>query len=400
MHPFESSRHTELGQTPIDSSRNRENFAISANLYQTERSGTSGEPRGAESQVLSNWVRSSTVKFLGIDKPRSPQLQHVDQAVTDLARVYQQGDGRAELHAALNVQQHLEKWEESGSSERISKRDNAATQLKLTTQRIIDDIYEKLEQKMQSVPSSEGLSGRSWIHGTDAIADIMASGDVYGGTAAFKLLGTDDRQREVIGSSRNNEGSDTGNTRIERGQEQHFFQALTELDGTTSTPGNAFVKGRQAADSKIRQGPQSHLPSWKYGTRPLMGVIECSASPDASDLQDEGKIRAIRVAAINSEHRATLSLRELQPTGMRMVNEGDAVRMFEYVAATNKEQLSQLPPQISVLKDSSWRGGGLNESINLLKDSGDYRRLMVEGDPSRWRTYNTKDVLKTLGYIE
>ena len=33
-----------------------------------------------------------------------------------------------------------------------------------------------------------------------------------------------------------------------------------------------------------------------------------------------------------------------------MINEGDAVRMFEYAAATNKEHLSQLPPQISVLK--------------------------------------------------
>ncbi len=81
-----------------------------------------------------------------------------------------------------------------------------------------------------------------------------------------------------------------------------------------------------------------------------------------------------------------------------MVNEGDAVRMFEYVAATNPERLSQLPSRISVLKDTSWEGGGLNESRNLLGNTGDYRRLMMTDDPAQWRTYNTQEVLRSLGY--
>lgn len=364
---------------------------------QRERSRTSGEQKRDESQVLDNWVSQSTTKFMGIIKPRSQELRSVDLAVERLAQAHKQRDGSTELRAALNVQQQVEKWEESGSSEQVSKRDRAVTQLKETTQRIIDHFYGHLEHKMQEVSASEGLSGRSWIHGTDAIAEIMVTGNVYGGTAALKLLGTDDRQREVIGTSRS---SSEGSTRIERGQEQHFYMALTERDGTLENAGNAYIKGRQAADKRLRQGPQSYLPSWKYGTRPLMGVIECPSSIEDDDLFDNEKIRSIRTDVMNPEHRSTLPLSELRPIGMRMVNEGDAVRMFEYVAHTNKNQLSQLPPKISVLRDTSWKGGGIEESKSLLRDSGDYARLMLTRDPSQWRTYNTQDVLQALGYID
>ena len=36
----------------------------------------------------------------------------------------------------------------------------------------------------------------------------------------------------------------------------------------------------------------------------------------------------------------------------------------------------------------------------MLSSSGDYKRLMVENDPSQWRTYDTNEVLKALKYIE
>ena len=288
MKSFERKANKEGDQIVSGSSRNKEDIGDvlrSKRSFQRMDSATVRVQGRNEERVLDTWVDQSTVKRMGIEKPRSQQLRQVDDAVTNLARTYQQGDERAVLHAALSVREQLENWESTKSSEHVSKRDHAVTELRNTTQRIVDTFYSKLAQKMKSVPSSEGLSGRSWVHGTDAMAEILATGDVYGGTAALKLLGTDKNQREVVGASREAEGS----TRIERGQEQHFYMALTESDGTTEKPGNAYIKGRQAADSKLRRGPLEHLPSWKHGLRPLMGVLEMQASTEDADLEDAQK---------------------------------------------------------------------------------------------------------------
>ncbi len=311
---------------------------------QKESEGSTDKAR----EVLDKWEAISTVKYSlllkKVETRRSDELKQVDAAVAELRSVYQQGksevepqqlesegkskqaeskdkskqaeskvepqlsERRIELHAALNVQRQVENWEASGSPEKASKRDDAFTQLKGAIGSIVDNFYSKSEQKMRSASSSDGLSGRVRIHGTDAIADILSTGEVYGGTAALKLLGTDGNQRKDVGLSQGEGGA--------RAQVQHFYMAVTNDNGVNSKPGNAFVKGRQAAESKLREGPQGHLPSWKHGMRPLMGVIEFGSPPDDTDLVEDGeKIRSIQTEEINRDHRSTLPIKDLNPVG-------------------------------------------------------------------------------------
>ncbi|GCF09841.1 emp24/gp25L/p24 family protein [Dictyobacter arantiisoli] len=374
---------------------NREVEQFQSGLYRTEHPTIIPESdlsrRQEESQLLKNWVSTSTVKvkFLRVDKPRSEALQGVDKTVASLAVAYEGRDDRSKFNAALDIRDQLEHWRETKQPEHISEREDAVTQLEHVVQSVIDNFYRPMEQRMRALPaSSENTFERVWIHGTDAIGEIMESGEIWGGTAALKILGRDNRQREAV----------AGQIAFDQAQEQHFFMALTEENGATASPGNAFTKGRQAADHKIREGSQSYLHSWKYADRPLMGVIEFPSHQEDADPQESETIRAIRTNESSEDYRSTLPLHDLNPIGIRMVNEGDVVRMLSYIHDTNKEQLSQLPQTIKVLRNSSWNGGSPNEWSALLGEKGDYKRLMTENNPSRWSVYRTNDVLRALGY--
>jgi hypothetical protein len=253
---------------------------------------------------------------------------------------------------------------------------NLVEQMKST-----DHLYTQLEERMRSVKATAGVSGRVWIHGTDVIAEILASGKVWGGTAALKIIGTDEDQRSAVAAE---------------GQKQHFFVAITEDDGVPPQPGNAFTKGRQAADSKIRSNTPP--PSWVHAGRPLMGIIEFKADPTKE--YKLGEVKAVPTVYDEKLKRSTLPLAELQPVGIRMISEGDVVRMLDYIHATDKTRLQALPPVIRVLAKTDWQGGDTSVCRAMLGDSGDYKRLVAEADPNAWRVYDTETVIRALGYVE
>lgn len=332
-------------------------------------------------EAIEDWVRISTVKSVvpGLSMPRSPALQEVDRAVADLAEVYR-GDERQAFAAAQAVAQRLRDWRATKAPGHVSIREGAVARLQEALRSIIDRFYDRQAEEMRQVPPIPGGSlQRVWLHGTDAIAEILASGQVWGGTAALKNIGSDEAERAAVAEQR---------------QGQHFFMALTQGKGTTPSPGNAFVKGRQAADAKIRQG--NHLPSWMRGGRPLMGVIEFPVDPQ-QDLV-EGAIRSMSTVAHEDANRSILPLAELRPGGIRMINEGDVVRMLDYVAATDRAQLQSLPPVIRVLTAPHWNGGDTDAWLELLRDTGDYKRLMTEAEPQAWTMYETAAVLHALAY--
>jgi hypothetical protein len=163
---------------------------------------------------------------------------------------------------------------------------------------------------------------RVWLHGSDAVAEILASGEVLGGSAALKNVGTEAHAHL---------GEDAAD------QEMHFFMVRTDSGGAAPSPGMT-LKARQNADRKVRNN--TPLPSWDRSGRPLLSVIEFEYDEASDDTQDGVRRVETRTGAAG---RSSLPLSELHPVAIRVTDEEDAVRILDYVAAQPGHRSEALP---------------------------------------------------------
>jgi hypothetical protein len=358
---------------------------------------SSNGPRPGRSPVLEDWVATSTVRVLGlVARQRSPELQLLDGAVAGLAQARQIGSREA-LSAARGVVQQLRAWRKAQGADRgqQSIRAEAIGQLETAVDGVFASYYVPRAAAMRRVPSEDHLPPeRVWVHGTDAIGEILASGEVWGGTAAAK--GGDDSARVVAARGQEEQA---------KVQPLHFFMARTEPDGVARTPGSAYIKGRQAGADKIAK--ETPLASWESAGRPLLGVIEFEydVKDDVDHMGNSPSLGGVRIVSTpepDAKGISALPLAELRPLAIRVASEEDAVRLIEFVRVNGRIQ--QFPAEIHVLAkptplpDNDLLTGNPSRTAaarTLCTDSGDFHRLMTE-EPAAWKIYRTAAVLAAL----
>lgn len=223
---------------------------------------------------------------------------------------------------------------------------------------------------------------KTWVHGTDAIAEILSSREVWGGHAGIKVL-----------------GGDASNGVEDKSQPHHFFVAQTGDKGISDKPGNAYTKARQNAANKLQNNIE--LGSWKAAGYPLLGVLEFSSNLDSSldgnTFEEKGEGIGGINTFMNEKGKYTQKLEgAMKPQALRLMNEQDMVNLALFLKANHEsEDLEQfLPIQIRVLNGDNAKA---SDNVNqFLKSDNGFRSLFTTDMDSGWKTYNTGDVLSVI----
>lgn len=232
------------------------------------------------------------------------------------------------------------------------------------------------------LPAQTNNMAKTWVHGTDAIGEILSSREVWGGHAGIKVLG----------------GDASGGVE-DKSQTHHFFVAQTGEKGISDRPGNAFTKARQNAANKLQNNIE--LGSWKAAGYPLLGVLEFSSnlnsSLDGNTFQEKGEGIGGINTFMNEKGKYTQKLEgAMKPQALRLMNEHDMVNLALFLKASHEsEDLEQfLPIQIRVLNGDNAKA---SDNINkFLKSDNGFRSLFTTDMESGWKTYNTQDVLNVI----
>lgn len=378
----------------------RKNQSNNSERLRTEEDPSLTVPAVNSGSVLTNWLKDSTLKnVFGSEKRRSKELQELDASVASLNRLRDDPNKNTQyldrIAAAYEVIDRIEPWRRrrEGTRERetaVSSLHKAAIEEITTLTDILirkDREANDRAQIMKDLPplEDEQLS-KSYVHGTDAIADILLDGAVRGGTAATKVTGGTDGLRE-------------------QSQELHFFASETDESGRTIRDGQGYSKAKQNADSKFGGGgsklnQDKWLPSWRHAGRPIVGFLEFGqeiGTKDGTIKSGENDIKIITPPLTQGVSFSTIPLQEMGPKAIRMINEDDVVRMLAFLAENSTDSSKpKLPPLIRVLQQSTWKGASnRDEFTKFANKGGDFHNLAT--GKVGYRTYDTQQVLSILG---